>query len=187
MDSKFNWKPTWKAFGVNVGPKIPKNLKLKRSGILWDLPFFPLRKLERGITWNYIPCQNKHGKELPQRSDLNETSSETFTTSPPGRHSTGFLLFEVLQRSRVGERLTFVFGQLHLVRSKGPATVRITVHLHDGTLQAEVVAHLEGQGFLRNWDTKRNYNWSYILAIRFHLPNDLSKFLGNPRASLYTK
>ena len=48
----------------------------------------------------------------------------------------------VLQRSRVGESLTLVFGQLHLVRGEGPAAVRITVHLNNGWLQAEVVAHL---------------------------------------------
>ena len=49
---------------------------------------------------------------------------------------------KVLQRSRVGERLTLVFGQLHLVCGKRPAAVRITVHLNNGWLQAEVVADL---------------------------------------------
>ena len=49
----------------------------------------------------------------------------------------------VLQRSRVGESLTLVLGQLHLVCGKGPAAVRITVHLNNGWLQAEVVAHLQ--------------------------------------------
>lgn len=48
----------------------------------------------------------------------------------------------VLQRSRVGEGLSLVLGQLHLVCGEGPATVCITVHLNDGRLQAEVVADL---------------------------------------------
>ena len=57
----------------------------------------------------------------------------------------------VLQRSRVGESLTLVFGQLHLVRGEGPAAVRITVHLNNGWLQAEVIAHLHPADCNRIW------------------------------------
>ena len=69
---------------------------------------------------------------------LRKGANELITAPLLPKKSTG-----VLQRSRVGESLTLVFGQLHLVRGKGPAAVRITVHLNNGWLEAEVVAHLQ--------------------------------------------
>ena len=142
-----NCKPTWKVFLVQCRSKHSNiDLYSRDKGIFWDLLFFLCGSLRGEL--HGIPVLVKANMEFGTSPEVpwwsSETNSETSTIPPLRRLSHYFLLFlEVLQGSRVGERLTLVFGQLHLVRGKRPATVRITVHLHDGTLQAEVVAHLE--------------------------------------------